>query len=73
MSTDSAKVTDDVTVELNGDQVTSNLPALERPADGALKAKWVDYAVALGADRAWVEGEDYTVADLRDLADRLGG
>jgi hypothetical protein len=33
----------------------AGLPA--RPADGAAKTKWVDYVVALGADRAHVLGE----------------
>lgn len=59
-----------------------------RPADGAAKARWVDYVVALGADRAHVEGtsqywsdeaNDYVQAagltrdELVDLADRLSG
>lgn len=38
-----------------GEQVeTPTLP--ERPSDGADKARWVDYVVALGADRDAVTG-----------------
>lgn len=63
-------------------------PIPDRPADGATKAKWVDYCVALGADRTFLisdtehfdaeAGEPVTEPaltrdDLIDLADRLGG
>jgi hypothetical protein len=34
---------------------TEQPPAIpDRPADGAAKAKWVDYCVALGADRTFL-------------------
>jgi hypothetical protein len=45
----------------------SNAPAPEppeRPADSALKADWVDYAVAAGADYEWAHAKDTTKDDL---------
>lgn len=63
-------------------------PVPGRPADGAPKWKWVDYCVALGADRTFISentehyddehGGMVTESalardDLIDLADRLGG
>lgn len=74
MSTDSASGGDEIIVELK----RPALPA--RPGDDDSRPAWVDYVVALGADRAFVEGQaPYTewerVDDvgLRELADRLGG
>jgi hypothetical protein len=65
---------------------TPRQPSLKRPADSAAKAAWVDYCVALGADRAVIEGtsehwdgnayaptEALTRNELVDLAGRLGG
>lgn len=61
MSGDSAGLSDEVHAELNPadplapqDQAPS-VPA--RPADGAPKARWADYVVALGADRAFVSAD----------------
>lgn len=93
MSTDGAGLTDDVQAELN--PKATALPAdqpdriPDRPADGAAKAKWVDYVVALGASRDvavdtehWEgdpdDGHPVTVPaltrdELVELADRLGG
>jgi hypothetical protein len=45
----------------------SNAPAPEppeRPADSALKADWVDYAVKAGADYEWAHAKDTTKDDL---------
>lgn len=92
-ATDASGMTDEVSAELNpagpepdyGSQPES-VP--ERPADGASRAKWVDYVVALGADRAFVtsDTEHHDAAtgrtvtepalgrdELIELADRLGG
>ena len=91
--TDSAGLSDEVIAELNpppeGPPRPGQLdPLPERPADSASKAKWVDYVIALGADRGFVEGdtEHYdaieeamvtlpglTRDELQDLADRLMG
>jgi hypothetical protein len=57
MSTDSNGLTDGVTAELNpavGDDAGE--PQLKRPPGSAGKAAWVDYCVALGADRDRLEG-----------------
>lgn len=72
MASDSNTRLDGAVVELNGEVVHGehtgqgydNLPALERPADSAGKAAWVDYAVALGADRTYLEGDtEHTAYD----------
>lgn len=91
VSTDSGGLRDDVRVELNPDPdpVSGEAPSsLRRPAESANKRAWLDYAVDLGADRAFLEGTsrhwsddvtDYVSADaltreqLIDLADRLDG
>lgn len=90
MSTNDSGLRDQVVVELNPadpeparDQ-PDPIPA--RPATGDSKSAWVDYVVALGADRTFVTadtehfgGIDYgiepgfTRQQLIDLADRLGG
>lgn len=59
MTTDGAGLTDEVIPELNPPpaEVTDAEPGLHRPADSASKADWVEYVVALGADRAAVAGE----------------
>lgn len=65
MAEDDTRLTDpDTRVELNPDPavdelaVRRNLPDLPaRPADTAAKAVWVDYVVALGADRTFVSGD----------------
>lgn len=36
----------------------------ERPADGALKAAWVEYVVTAGADEQWANDPATTKADL---------
>ena len=61
MTTDESGITDEVQVSLNGPQVSAPpAPAVpERPADNAPKAKWVDYVVALGADRSVAEDLRY--------------
>jgi hypothetical protein len=63
-------------------------PIPDRPADGATKAKWADYCVALGADRTFITSDTehfdadaneavtepaLTRDELIELADRLGG
>lgn len=92
MANDGAGLSDEVQADLNpADEPAPegrSDPIPDRPADGAAKAKWVDYVVALGADRDFISGdtEHYdagadgmvtlpalTRDDLRDLADRLGG
>lgn len=83
---DSAGLTDEVHVTLNGVPLGQSQPIPSRPADGASVAAWVDYVVALGADRTFVtadtehfDGNERVVAaplrrgDLIELADRLGG
>ena len=92
MSHDSAGLTDEVFAELNptgpepgyGPQPD---PIPDRPADGAPIEKWVDYVVALGADRTFVtqktlhqDGPDdqdlipaFKRGDLISLANHLGG
>lgn len=40
--------------------------APERPADDAVKADWVAYAVASGADEEWATAKTTTKADLMD-------
>lgn len=91
VATSSAGLSDEVSAELNptgpgpdyGPQADS-IPA--RPTDGASKEKWVDYAVALGADRTFLTEDTthaadtgpvtkpaLTRAELIKLADRLGG
>jgi hypothetical protein len=68
MSTDGAGISDDVQAQTFSDadaddmaaaedarEATEQPPAIpDRPADGAAKAKWVDYCVALGADRTFL-------------------
>jgi hypothetical protein len=98
MATDRNELTDEFEIIRSGDYPEGyasenaervDLPSIpDRPADSAAKAEWVDYAVALGADRTYIDGdtEHYdendeayhtdsglTVSDLRELADRLGG
>ncbi|GIE35902.1 hypothetical protein Ait01nite_089470 [Actinoplanes italicus] len=83
---DSAGLTDEVLVVVNGGARSNAIP--DRPADTAAKAVWVDYVVALGADRTFVTGatDHYdekqgavvtepgmTVGQLIELAGRLGG
>lgn len=89
---DGSGMTDSVNAALNDDDEPDRgeqpqaIP--DRPADGAPKAKWVDYVVALGADRTFVTedtehhdaelGEAATEPglsrdELIELADRLGG
>jgi hypothetical protein len=62
MATDDNRMTDEVSAELNpaddpGPAEGQPDPIPPRPADGAAKAKWVDYCVALGAERAFLLGE----------------
>jgi hypothetical protein len=92
MTVDSSGLTDEVAAELNPaspepDNGPQPDPIPKRPADGAAVDKWVEYVVALGADRTFVteatchqDGpNDYEVvpalkrAELIELADRLGG
>lgn len=87
-----AELTDNVTVDVNdttvqriGDDLTGlqneNLPETpKRPADGATKAKWVEYAVSVGLNPdvaeahtkaaivAWVDGEPLPLLDRPDDA-----
>lgn len=91
MSSDSSGLADEVISDLNPsdpepDRGLQPAPIPDRPADGAGKDAWVDYVVALGADRPFVtadtehfDGEGYTTepsftrAQLIQLADRLSG
>ena len=96
---DHAGLSDDVEAVLNpamADAATTALlqggehapapPLPRRPADGAAKTDWVEYVVALGASRAFVEGESahwtgvgyapatgLTVEELKALAAWIGG
>jgi len=89
VSTEDSGIRDDVSAETNPaeEQAPADRPAA-RPADGAAKARWVDYVVHLGADRGFVLGETehhnaetgeseqgraLTREQLAELADRLGG
>ena len=58
---DTGGLTDDVDADVNptgGDTPAGELPSVPaRPSDGAPKAAWIDYAVALGADREALTGE----------------
>lgn len=75
MATNSAGLTDEVVVELNGPppppprNQPDRIP--DRPADGAAKEKWAAYVVALGVHPDRAAGQSRQ--DLIDLADRLGG
>jgi hypothetical protein len=87
VSTDGNGLRDELTALLTGPGATASTVST-RPALDAPKAAWVDYCVALGADRAHLEGgtahwsdtagghveaEAPTKAGLIELADRLGG
>jgi hypothetical protein len=98
MANDGSGITDDVQADLNPDDdfgeftdsgpAAEQSPAPERPANGANKAKWLDYVASLGVDRDFLEGntEHYddskgermpskalTRDELIELADRLEG
>jgi hypothetical protein len=93
MSSDGSGIRDTTQVELNPpgaelDNGPQPEPIPARPADGATKAKWLDYVVRLGADQDWVSGHtahwDDTQGryvqskalsrdELIELANRLGG
>lgn len=91
MTTSDNGMSDEIRVELNPtgsepDRGPQPNPIPDRPADGAPKLAWVDYVVALGADRTFVSEEtvhsdgDRQVEEpalsrpqLIKLADRLGG
>ena len=61
MTTDDSGITDEVKVELNPeDEPAASIearlaqqepPLPSRPADSAPRSAWVDYCIALGADR----------------------
>jgi hypothetical protein len=90
-ASDGAGLTDEVYAELNPtgpepDYGPQADPIPARPANSAGVAAWVDYVVALGADRDFVtsdtqhfRGGEYATAPaftrerLIALADRLGG
>jgi hypothetical protein len=91
MSNDSSGLSDEVHAEINPtgpgpDNGPQPEPIGDRPADGASTAAWVDYCVALGADRTFLTEETghfdgggyareskFGRGDLIALADRLGG
>lgn len=92
MSHDNAGLTDEVNTELNPTSPNPDYgpqpdPLPDRPSDGASVEKWVEYVVALGADRTYLtettthqDGpNEYRIvppfkrADLIALADHLGG
>lgn len=64
MASSDTQITDSITV-----QVSPATRVPDRPGKSAQKPKWVDYVVALGADRAAVGG--LTGPQLAELADRL--
>jgi hypothetical protein len=85
---DGAGLTDEVQVFVNGEPHGVAVPLPDRPGKGVGKDVWVDYVVALGADRAFVTGGNrrfdtesgdlvtdpsLTKDELIALADRLGG
>lgn len=59
MATDENALTDEVVIELNGKLVgTVEMPPIpDRPDDASDRDEWVEYVVALGADRNFVEAE----------------
>jgi hypothetical protein len=88
MTTSEAGLRDGVQVHVNGADVDTVAQIPDRPADDAPDSEWVDYVVALGADRAFLVGEtEHYDADfgervpgaalsrteLAELASRLGG
>lgn len=88
MTADSAGLTDEIFVEVNGIAHGQLAPLPDRPAGGAGEEVWIDYVVALGADREFVSGDTdhfdvaegsvitepgLTEPELIALADRLGG
>jgi L-ascorbate metabolism protein UlaG (beta-lactamase superfamily) len=91
MSTSDSGLSDEVNTEVNPtmdvpDRGPQAAAIPDRPADGAPTGAWVDYVVALGADRTFVtgdtrhfDGEGYAAeaglrrSELIELADRLGG
>jgi hypothetical protein len=90
-TTSDSGLADEVMVELNPpgpepDYGPQPAAIPDRPADGASKDAWIEYVVALGADRTFVTsdtehfaGEGYKTEpglsrpQLIQLADRLGG
>lgn len=93
MSSDGSGLWDEAVAELNpstadAEDAEDARPGVQRPADSAAKAAWVDHVVSLGADRATVSGssqhwddeaQEYVAApelskgELVELANRLGG
>lgn len=88
MATSQAGLRDAVQVHVNGTDVNTLEQTPDRPVAGAPKSEWIDYVVALGADRAFllgntvhfdaarsehVPGEAFSRTELTELADRLGG
>lgn len=76
MSADSGGLSDEVSVELNGDSPEPDYgpqpdPIPDRPSDGAKKDKWSTYVVALGLHPD--DAQKLSRDQLIDLADRLGG
>jgi hypothetical protein len=86
VTTDESGITDEVKVELNPKdepaasteaRLAQQEPSLpSRPADSASKSAWVDYVVALGADRSVAEDLRYYDARGRErleVEDFVGG
>lgn len=76
MTDDNSGLSDEVFAELNPagpepDYGPQAAPIPDRPADGASKAEWAAYVIALGSHPD--EVEKYSRQQLKDLADRFGG
>jgi hypothetical protein len=87
-NTDENQMSDSVRVELNGRAIGDPDPLPDKPDDTSDRDEWVDYVVALGADRNFVENETehwdsrteayvtepaLETEQLKALAERLGG
>jgi hypothetical protein len=80
MPVENSGLSDEVSVELNPAEVSSapaaTPPLPSRPADSAPKSAWVDYVVALGADRGVAEDTrhyDPRGTERLELEDFVGG
>ena len=58
--------------EVAGEPLPDPSAPPERPGDDAVKAEWVAYAMASGADEEWATAKSTTKADLMDY-EALGG
>jgi len=85
---DSLAASDRLEVDAHAEEAPQAPAVPKRPADSAKRDEWVGYCVALGASESYLTAatqhwnnatEEYdehpalTVAELRELADSLGG